>query len=103
MTLPHQVTSRRNLLVKAAVGAAGAGLAAVQATAHAAGAATIAASAGNGALVDNGDGYLVVADGTRVHYKDIGAGQPVVFSHGWPLQADAWEDQMFSWRRTATA
>jgi non-heme chloroperoxidase len=95
MTLPHQVTSRRNLLVKAAVGAAGAGLAAVQATAHAAGAATIAASAGKGPLVDNGDGYLVVADGTRVHYKDIGAGQPVVFSHGWPLQADAWEDQMF--------
>jgi non-heme chloroperoxidase len=35
-------------------------------------------------------------DGTQIYYKDWGSGQPVFFSHGWPLTVDAWEDAMFS-------
>ena len=37
---------------------------------------------------------ITTKDGAQIYYKDWGTGQPVVFSHGWPLTADAWENQM---------
>src|SRR4030095_6592532 len=38
---------------------------------------------------------ITTRDGAQIFYKDWGTGQPVVFSHGWPLNADAWDEQMF--------
>jgi len=40
-------------------------------------------------------GTFTTKDGTRLNYNDWGTGQPIVFSHGWPLSAEAFEDQMF--------
>src|ERR1017187_4290857 len=37
---------------------------------------------------------ITTKDGTQIYYKDWGSGQPVVFSHGWPLSSDSWESQM---------
>jgi len=37
---------------------------------------------------------ITTKDGTEIYYKDWGSGAPVVFSHGWPLTSDAWENQM---------
>jgi len=41
-----------------------------------------------------GSGFVTAQDGARIFYKDWGKGQPVLFSHGWPLTADAWDAQM---------
>ncbi len=71
----------------------GAGLVAVAALPLAGGqaAAAPAAPSAGGSLVNT----ITTKDGTQIHYKDWGTGQPIVFSHGWPLTGDAWEAQMF--------
>jgi non-heme chloroperoxidase len=38
---------------------------------------------------------ITTKDGTEIFYKDLGEGQPIVFSHGWPLSADDWDNQIF--------
>ncbi|MDN2677633.1 alpha/beta hydrolase [Janthinobacterium sp. SUN033] len=84
----EEVNSRRKLLVGVAGVAAGAGL---LAAGGASAAAKPAAAVAPGKLTVNS---VTVKDGTVIRFKDWGTGTPVVFSHGWPLQGDAWEDQM---------
>lgn len=40
--------------------------------------------------------HVTTTDGTHIHYKDWGAGRPVVFSHGWPLNADVWDPELLA-------
>jgi non-heme chloroperoxidase len=85
--------SRRQLLRGCAVAAAGFGLPlsartdTLPATPSAAARGT---SKGNPIMSNT----IVTKDGTQLYYKDWGSGQPIVFSHGWPLNADSWEAQM---------
>jgi non-heme chloroperoxidase len=45
-------------------------------------------------VATNAPPTITTTDGTVLYYKDWGSGQPVVFSHGWPLDADAWDEQL---------
>lgn len=86
---PSSVPSRRQLL------ATGAGLAAAAGMPFAASAASPLPS-GKGTASRN---TITTRDGTQIYYKDWGSGQPVVFSHGWPLSADDWDGQMLFFLR----
>ena len=48
-------------------------------------------------------GTITTADGTEIFYKDWGSGQPIVFSHGWPLSGDDWDTQMLFFLSTGSA
>ena len=86
------VPSRRNLLLNSVAVAASIGMpaAAIAADKQPSGKQTAAGHA-HGKPTANS---ITTKDGTQIYYKDWGSGRPVVFSHGWPLTADAWEGQM---------
>jgi non-heme chloroperoxidase len=77
--------SRRNVLVSAAAAATAAALATP--------AASSAAQPKQGELQMSSSTFTT-KDGTQIYYKDWGAGQPIVFHHGWPLSSDDWDAQM---------
>ncbi len=91
--------TRRQLLSMATL--TGAGLAAASMGAPEAHAVETEAAAARQAKSQNGKqgkkdmNRITIKDGTEIYFKDWGNGTPIVFSHGWPLSSDAFEDQMF--------
>ncbi|KQW87003.1 chloroperoxidase [Massilia sp. Root418] len=82
-------TSRRSALT------GGAGLAAIAAAAMLPLAASEAQAAPAAKPMRKTASTITTKDGVDIYYKDWGSGQPIVFSHGWPLNSDSWESQMF--------
>lgn len=94
-SMPAPCATRRRL-VSAGAGMAGAMAAMSSLTASAA--ASVGASTQHGQAAAHrhaeGGAFVKAKDGTEIFYKDWGSGTPIVFSHGWPLCADAWDAQM---------
>jgi non-heme chloroperoxidase len=89
MSKDNMTDASRRALLAGSVGVAAAAAVASTATAAPKHAAKPAM-----AMPRMGDGFVTTADGVKIYYKDWGTGQPIVFSHGWPLSADDWDNQM---------
>lgn len=85
------IATRRSALFSGAAIAAGGALALVSACG---GAEAQTAPTPTPAQISANRNMLTMKDGTQIYYKDWGTGPAIVFSHGWPLSSDAWEDQM---------
>jgi non-heme chloroperoxidase len=82
--------SRRDFLVSSAAVVAAAAIPVATVTADAQAGATVLARTQGARSMDT----ITTKDGVEIFYKDWGKGQPIVFSHGWPLSADDWDAQM---------